>query len=235
MTKQFTYLNISFDYDLLLEKRRTMIIEVKRDQSVIVKAPLHVKEDKIQEFIQHKILWILKHRRHYAKFKAAVPREYADGEVFRYLGRDYELQVQDAEGDERVCMQDNKLTVFSRRPYSRLYTRNLLDAWYKREAARVFTEQLRAGAARFNLPEVPKLAIRKMTSRLGSYSTQTHRVCLSFDLIKVDLKLIDYVVIHELCHITHHAHNRDFYDLLSGYLPEWERLETELEHSLLSG
>jgi hypothetical protein len=235
MTKQFTYLNISFDYDLVLEKRRTMVIEVKPDQSVIVKAPPDVKDDKIQEFIQHKILWILKHRRRYAKFRPAARREYVDGEIFRYLGKGYQLQVQDARGDERVCVQENRLEVFSRRPQSRLYTRNLLDTWYQKEAARVFAEQLRAGAARFNLPDVPNLAIRRMTSRLGSYSTKTHRVCLSFDLIKVDLQLIDYVVIHELCHITHHAHNNDFYDLLSSYLPEWERLETELERSLLSG
>ena len=232
--KQFTYLNITFDYDLVLEKRRTMVIEVKPDQSVIVKVPQDVKEDKIKEFILHKIRWILKHRRRYATLKPAVPKEYVSGETFRYLGHNYKLLVQTASVNERICVQDDRLMVFSRRPHSQIYTRKLLKAWYKKEAARIFAEQLNQCAERFKLSKLPALAIRKMTSRLGSYSTRTNRVCLNINLIKVSKTLIDYVVIHELCHITHHSHNRDFYDLLSSYLPEWESLETDLEYALLS-
>ena len=73
----------------------------------------------------------------------------------------------------------------------------------------------------------------RLRSRLGSYSPKTHRICLNLELIKVEKKHIDYVIIHEICHITHLAHNKDFYDLLTRYLPEWKQLETELESYLL--
>lgn len=231
MTKQFKYLTISFEYELIREKRGSLIIQVKPDQSVIVTAPLETKDEKINDFIQHKLRWILKHRRHFAKLKPTVPKEYVSGESFRYLGKEYSLLVQDATDRERVFLQDNKLMVYSWRPQSSLYTRKLLDAWYSQEAARVFAEQLRLCAARFNLPSVPNLAIRNMTSRHGSYAPRTRRVCLNLKLIKLDLTLIDYIIIHELCHITCHGHNQDFYDLLESYLPEWKRLEIALRTS----
>jgi len=234
MTKEFTYLNITFNYDLITEKRRTLVVEVKPDQSVIVKAPLHMKTDQIHEFLLHKIRWIIKHRHRFAKFNPATPKEYVNGENFRYLGGDYQLRVLEADGNEHLCIQENMLMLFSRRPHSSLYTRNLLDEWYAQEASRIFAEQLIHCTALFRISKLPKLAIRRMTSRLGSYSATTNRVCLNINLIKVTRTLIDYVVIHELCHITQHAHNRDFYNLLGSYLPQWEQLETELECALLS-
>ncbi|MDA3923268.1 MAG: SprT family zinc-dependent metalloprotease [Kiritimatiellae bacterium] len=235
MLKQFTYNNIAFDYHLIQEKRRTMVIEVQPDQAVIVKAPLHIEEGKIQAFLQLKLRWILKNQRRYAHFKPMVPKQYTNGETFRYLGNDYILQVQDVAYNERVNIIGDKLTVFSRRPHSTLYTKKMINTWYEREADRVFEERFKLCAIRFKLSNLPRLTIRRMKSRLGSYSTSTHRVCLTLDLIKVSLAQIDYIIIHELCHITHHGHGKDFYDLLSNYLPEWEKLEAELESSLLQG
>ena len=56
---------------------------------------------------------------------------------------------------------------------------------------------------------------------------------MNLNLIKTDRKHIDYVIIHELCHITHLSHDEKFYALLTQYLPEWKQLETELESALL--
>ena len=53
------------------------------------------------------------------------------------------------------------------------------------------------------------------------------------ELIKAATRHIDYVIIHELCHITHRKHSRPFYELLASKLPQWQRLKAELELSLL--
>ncbi|MDD2597909.1 MAG: SprT family zinc-dependent metalloprotease [Kiritimatiellae bacterium] len=235
MKKLFTYLSVTFEYELIREKRTHMMIQVKPDRSVVVTAPLDTKDEKIDAFLQRKLRWILKHRRHFEKFKPEIPKEYISGEIFRYLGQEYQLLVQGATDKECVFLQGDKLVVSSWRPQSSLYTRKLLDAWYGQEGARVFAEQLQLCAMRFKLPHVPKLAIRSMTSRHGSYSPRTKRVCLNLKLIKLDLALIDYIIIHELCHITCHGHNQDFYDLLESYLPDWKRLERNLRDSALSG
>ena len=85
----------------------------------------------------------------------------------------------------------------------------------------------------FDYRKIPGLIIRPMKRRWGSYSYRTSRVILNQELIKASTRHIDYVIIHELCHVTHMKHDRAFYDLLASMLPRWEKLKTELELSLL--
>jgi len=208
MLKQFTYEQIAFDYHLTLEKRRTIAIHVYPDQSVTVKAPLRAKEHKIHGFIQSKVRWVLKHQLHFANFRPLPPKAYISGENFRYLGKNYKLRVRHTAKEERVVLQEGTLTVFSFLTAHRARTRMLLDNWYAEQAWEIFQRRLRVCSALFFLKQPPDLAIRRMTSRWGSYSSRTHRICLNLDLIKTSRKHIDYILIHELCHITHGAHNK---------------------------
>jgi predicted metal-dependent hydrolase len=82
---------------------------------------------------------------------------------------------------------------------------------------------------------MPALSIRKLSKRWGSYLHKTNKIFLNQELIKASTRHIDYVIIHELCHITHRQHNSAFYALLESKLPQWETLKTELELSLLGG
>jgi predicted metal-dependent hydrolase len=232
--KRFTYEQIAFDYRLTLETRKTLAIHLFPDQSVHVKAPLHASESKITGFLQRKIRWILKHQRYFAQFKPRIPKEYVSGETFRYLGRNYKLLIRKAEGQERVSLQHGVLTVFSMSPQDRAHTRLLLEAWYLEKARQLFTERLACCLNRFPQLNLPKLGIRRLARRWGSYSRRTHRIGLNLELIKASRPQIDYVLIHELCHTTHRAHDKAFYSLLSSHLPEWKNIKRELECSLLS-
>jgi len=232
--RRFTYDQIAFDYLLTLEVRKTLAIHVFPDQSVRVKAPLHATEAKIAGFLQRKIRWILKHQRYFAQFKPRAPKEYISGETFRYLGRNYKLLIRETEGQERVSLQHGVLTVFSLSPHDRAHTRILLDGWYIEKARQLFTERLACCLNRFPQTNLPKLGIRRLVRRWGSYSSRTHRIGLNLELIKASRSQIDYVLTHELCHITHRAHDKAFYRLLSSHLPDWKALKVELERSLLS-
>ncbi|MCK5849264.1 MAG: M48 family metallopeptidase [Kiritimatiellae bacterium] len=235
MQKKFIYEQIAFDYHLTLERRKTIAIHVHPDQSVKVKAPLHAKDNKIDSFLQRKVRWVLKHQRYFAKFRPRTAKEYISGETFRYLGRNYKLLVRKTTENERGLLHHGILTVFSLCPKSGEHTKELLDDWYAQKARLHFEKRLKICAARFFLEDVPDLTIRRMTSRWGSYSGKTHRICLNLELIKASRRHIDYVLTHELCHITHRSHNKAFYLQLSNHLPDWGKLKNELECSLLSG
>ncbi len=232
--RRFTYEQIAFDYLLTLEARKTLAIHVFPDQSVRVKAPLHATEAKITGFLQRKIRWILKHQRYFAQFKPRATKEYISGETFRYLGRNYKLLIRKTEGQERVSLQHGVLTVFSLSPQDRAHTQLLLESWYSEKARQLFTERLACCVNRFPQITLPKLGIRRLVRRWGSYSSRTHRIGLNLELIKASRSQIDYVLTHELCHITHRSHDKAFYRLLSSHLPDWKALKAELERSLLS-
>ncbi len=161
--------------------------------------------------------------------------KYISGETLRYLGQRYTLHIRHTAIEERVVLEAETITVFSFLTVHRARTRSLLDNWYAVQACAVFQSRLQLCAALFGLQTPPALAIRRMTSRWGSYSRRTHRICMNLELIKTDLKQIDYILIHELCHITQGAHDKAFYQLLSQHRPEWKRLKAELAAALLSG
>jgi predicted metal-dependent hydrolase len=233
MQKRFTYEQVAFDYDLTLEARKTIAVTVLPDQSVRVKAPLHATEEKINGFLQRKFRWVLKHQRYFARFKPRAKKEYISGETFRYLGRNYKLLVRKSSEHERVSIQQGTLTVFSLFPQNRLHTKKLLDAWYVEKARQHFVERLQLCAAQFAQKTSLGLVIRPMIRRWGSYSRKTGRICLNLALIKASRHQIDYVLTHELCHVTHTAHDKAFYRLLSSHFPDWKKVKTELEQSLV--
>ena len=107
-----------------------------------------------------------------------------------------------------------------------------INLWYKKQAKTIFAERFELGLKSIHAWNVnaPKLCIRDMKTRWGSYSRSTHRVSLSLWLIKMPVELIDYVIAHELTHIIHFNHSQDFYSLLATLCPEWKQNRTTLRH-----
>jgi len=231
--RHFAYLNISFDYHLIREGRKTVAASVLPSQAVVVKAPLQASDDRIDDFLRRKFRWVLKQKRYFAQFKVHPQKRYVSGETFRYRGRSHKLLIRKNRHNERVSLQHGTLTVFTAFPKQPIHSKDLLDGWYRGKAHKVFSERLVACLQMFGYDEIPGLMIKQMTRRWGSYSQKTNRVILNRELIKAATRHIDYVIIHELCHLTHKQHSRAFYDLLASKLPLWQRLKTELELSLL--
>ncbi|MBN2686248.1 MAG: M48 family metallopeptidase [Pontiellaceae bacterium] len=233
MEKRFTYENIAFDYHLIMEDRKTIAATVYPNQSVVVKAPLDATDKRINNFLSRRFRWILKQRRYFSKFKSKAQKQYISGETFSYLGRSYKLLVKETENNPYVSLQHGTLTVFSCFPKNALITKKLLDDWYSKKAKMVFLERLKVCGALFHYDIMPSLTIRRTKKRWGSYSRKTHRIMLNLDLIQASKAQIDYVIIHELCHVTHANHSKAFYALLKEKLPNWEMRKHRLELSLV--
>ena len=113
--------------------------------------------------------------------------------------------------------------------------RGLLEDWYRTHAKRVFAHRLEGcleSTRSLGLETVPNLVIRKMAKRWGS-CTRAGNILLNLDLVKVPVHCIDYVIVHELCHLKVHNHGREFYRLLARCLPDWEARKKRLESVVL--
>ena len=231
--RHFAHQNVSFDFHLILEDRKTVAVSVLPSQATVVKAPLEASDERIEEFLRKKVRWVLRQKRYFGQFKVPPEKKYISGETFRYRGRCYKLLIRKNEHDEHVSLQHGTLTVFTASPTHPSHSKALLDAWYLEKAHKVLSERLSVCSSIFGYSKVPGLMIRRMTRRWGSYSQKTNRVILNQELVKAATRQIDYVIIHELCHVTHKQHSRAFYDLLASRSPQWQRLKTELEISLL--
>jgi hypothetical protein len=101
--------------------------------------------------------------------------------------------------------------------------RRMIDSWYKKQALMIVKERS-TECHRMMLAEgipLPPITIRFMKTRWGSYSYHTKRIALALNLVKMPTTCLDYVIIHELCHVKVRHHGPDFWKMVSRYCPDY--------------
>jgi len=211
-------------YELTFSERKTLAIHVYPDGSVVVDAPVGSPLEAVEAKIRKRGGWVLRQQRQFQMYAVPnpLPRQYVSGESYRYLGRQYRLKVV-ADEIERVRLSRGYLTVSVKNTLDTELIQKMIAAWYRHQAQRVFEERLKDCFPRVEVLGIryPTLSIRRMKSRWGS-CTALGKIILNFTLIQAPKDLIDYVIIHELCHLKEHNHSPAFYALLERVLPDWE-------------
>ena len=204
-------------------------IHVENNGIVFVDAPSHASTQDIKKAVTKRIAWINKHIKAAEQRLALItPREYISGETTYYLGRRYRLKVIKTEEEASVSIRGAYIQVKSVST-SPDVVRKLLDEWYLLKARKVLSERLANMCESLRwIKSVPPVSYRKMSVQWGSCSPNG-RITLNVALIKASGQCIDYVLLHELCHLKHHNHGKGFYRLLSSHMPEWQGVKARLD------
>lgn len=193
-------------------------------------APLGSQPAAIEEKVLKRAAWVLRQQRTFQSYPSAspLPRRYVSGEAYRYLGRQYRLKVVQ-ENVERVRLERGYLTVHVKDGKDTTHIALLIHNWYLHHAKKIFTERLKLCFPRVEVIGIPypELAIRDMKLRWGSCSPKG-LITLNIRLTQVPKDLIDYVILHELCHLKEPNHSPAFYRLLEQTLPDWEERRKKL-------
>ena len=210
--------------------RQRLSITVHPDCTVTALAPAGSSPDRVLACLNRRRAWIARKRRGFEAFQPLpVGKRFVAGETHLYLGRQYRLKVQCATGVE-VRQAGRFLHVFVPEPEEPRHVRKALDAWYRAQAVRIYRERvewcLKSAPSLTEL--APTLRIRWMARRWGSCS-RNGTITLSTELIKTPLHCIEYVVMHELCHLQVHDHGPAFFRLLSRCMPDWEERKARLD------
>lgn len=225
------YGSVVMEYAVEYRARKTLGICVHPDGSVEVKAPMEAPLEQIRKHVHRRAPWIYKQQRYFSSFGIHTPeRKYVSGESHLYLGRQYMLRVVDSERNE-VHYKGNILEVECRR---RKDVRSLLMTWYRKRAEIKFEEYAVPLIARFNRYQVKPSAIKlkEMATRWGS-CTATGQILLNPRLVCAPRICIEYVIMHELCHLVYRNHTKAFYELLTQEMPDWEKWKMKLEKLMI--
>jgi predicted metal-dependent hydrolase len=199
---------------LVRSKRKTLALIVESDGRLTVRVPLRMKDDDIRQFVMEKEKWI---KRKQAKVRkdSIRPRAYVDGETFPYLGKDYPLQIVSSQKPALVLNQSFKLSKGALENAESEFVE-----WYKKQARDVFPARVSCYAEKHGF-EVKKIRISSAHTRWGSCSS---RGTLSFTwkLVLAPLEVLDYVVVHELCHLHELNHSRMYWALVEDILPDYK-------------
>lgn len=232
MVTSFAYGGETIRYEVrFAPSRRTLGIEVHPDSRVLVRAPAGCPPALIAERVRKRAAWISRQIAEFDRYRPRTPpRQYVGGETHLYLGRQYCLRFVDGT-TSGVTLRRGEMVVYLAGKPDPERVRVLLHAWYLNRARTVFTEALQSCLPLIRGIEQPRLIIRTMRSRWGSLS-RAGTMTLNASLVRAPHPCIEYVVMHELCHLRHRDHDAKFFRLLGQVMPDWERRKERLEMAL---
>lgn len=218
------------EFKVVYSGRRTLGISVLPDSSVIVRVPDRTPDSTITRIVKEKASWIIKHRDNYKFQKNFRPdRRYHDGEAHMFRGYEAVLKIARATGTS-ICFNNGTIEMGMKNPDDTRAVKALLYKGYKEEAMKhfplIFNNILEQHKNQSFKPT--GLIIRTMKRRWGSCSNKGI-ITLSTELIKLPDLYLEYVIVHELCHLKHHNHGNGYYKLLSDLFPGWKQVRKEMK------
>lgn len=219
------------EYILKRSKRKSLTIIIEENGKVLVKAPSWLPLDRINQFVQEKSDWIQK------KKAEAISREqtetvhsYEAGDIFLFAGKEYHLKIIPEERRECVIEMDSveqKILVFGSETEPQK-VRMKLEGFYRKQAICVFEKQVNhwfpilkehtEGISRIPLG---RIAVRNQKTRWGSCSSKGN-INFNWRLLMAPTEVLEYVVVHELCHLVYMNHSGVFWDLVEKLLPNYK-------------
>lgn len=189
-------------------RRKTADIRVE-DGEVSIVVPENTSAEKIDALLVTKRGWIRDKIARHQDIAPVRDKQYVSGEAFAYLGRNYRLKVERGSFTP-VRLVQGRLQVIL--PYGTDYphmVRNALIRWYRRQAEQKITEKVKRYAPLVGV-EPTGVAIKTFKSRWGSCTTKG-QLEFNWQIMLAPNRMVDYVVIHELCHLIRHDHSPEFW------------------------
>jgi predicted metal-dependent hydrolase len=215
-------------YKIKFSHRRSIGIIVTPDEGVIVRAPYRTPLHVIEKFLMAKSGWIARHLENYSGMVRLNHAWIYEGRMILFRGVEYRLKISASEKNS-VSLHDDEIIVNSKMPGDMDAGSVILDGWYKRMAAEQITATMDKILKKFSGYgfQPAAMSIRTMRRRWGSCSSKG-RITINSELIKIDSRYLEYVILHELCHLRHHNHGQAFYGLLSEVCPDWKEIRKNL-------
>lgn len=221
------------DFEVLESPSRTqkIVIKVYADCRVVVSTPSNADDKTIIEAVKQRSRWIYKQLREFREqSKFITPRQYKSGESHFYLGKQYLLKViHDDTKPKGVKLLRGRLEI------NTLDTdiesiKSHLNEWYRSRAKVIFDVRFqRILEQALWVEDKPSIRLMTMRTQWGNCSP-SGLLTLNPHLVKAPTICIDYVILHELCHLVEHNHSERFYQLLTQVMPDWEVVKERLDN-----
>lgn len=220
--------NMSFAYDtekiefaVVKSRRKSLSIAIQPDGNLLVKAPFFLSDGEILKWVKTKTSWIVRQRAKILEQQETnPPKKYVTGEKFWYLGQEYELEVRISVGRAgTVGIVEDKMILFSK-TIDEAEVQKILTDWFVKQAKVVIPKKVRFWAEQMG-ESYGKVTVKNQKKRWGSCSS-ARNLNFNWRLIMAASEVLDYVVVHELCHLRQMNHSKAFWREVEMVLPDYK-------------
>ncbi len=206
------------DYTLIRSKRKTLSLQINNNAELIIRCSQKLSIKEVESFVIDKSRWIEKKQRAIQSQQIHAPN-YNAGEQFLYLGNQYPL-IHNAKQTPKLDF-DGKMFSLKSDGYSAFH------AWYKAAFKKIALPRLDYYADTYQL-KYQQVRLKAQKTLWGSCSS-VNNINLNYLLIQAPISVIDYVIVHELCHTVHKNHSKDFWQLVESILPKYKASKSWLK------
>ncbi len=217
--------------EIVYKKVKNIKITLSKDGGIIVTAPPKYPIKKIHELVSEKQNWIKKHQAkllNNRKYDYAS-KELVDGDELYFMGNCYTV---------RNCISTNNLIndygeelIFNlnKSVIDNVDFKQTLLLEFYRDRADVIFNNLVAKYLKITNQDIKSVSIKKVKTRWGSCNYRTKTINLNLELVTRDVDAVEYVILHEIAHLTHPNHSKEFYNYIERYMPNWKARENKLK------
>lgn len=214
--------NKNIEFDLIYKKRKTLSILVDIDGTVKVTAPLRASKEEIFKIVKSKGAWILKKQDEIRNiYKNKVVREFKSGGAFMYLGKNYALIIDFNKDIKNISIELTKdELVIKTNTYNEEKIKLEIEKWYRKKTLEKAAERVKYYEKYFSLsPKEIKAKEQKL--RWGS-CTYDNKLLFNWRIVMAPIKVFDYIIVHEMCHMEHKNHSKEYWNRVKRVLPDYK-------------
>lgn len=220
--------NNNIEVLIVYRKRKNITIQVKPKDKVSIISPPNISKKILNETISNNIEWIVNKIEKYKDVEEFSDiKELKTGSILYYLGQEYKLEIikslMNTSYNQEVVLKENTLTIYTK-SQDEEFIRQKLKSWYKNQSEKIVKQRLsklkQNSIVMFELAP-NKLKIKEQKKRWGS-CTSEKSIYINSKISMLRPSSIDYILVHEFCHLVHMNHSKDFYNLVKEIMPTYK-------------
>lgn len=205
--------------NIIKKNVKNITLKIRSFEELEVVAPLRASDEYIKRFVISKKPWIEK-KLIEAKKKKVTQKYLVDGEYMPYLGKKYSLIVRQS-NKNRVEIKGNRMFLFVQDTNCYELKKEVLNSWYREQGKIVFLPII-AKYLKITGKMVEKVTIKTMKTKWGSCNAQKKYLNLNSEMLKKDIRFVEYVILHEIAHLEHPNHSKHFYNYIKRIMPDYK-------------
>lgn len=210
------------EFEVAYRKRKTLEISVEPPNKITVVAPIGITEEVIIKKTKSRARWIIEQLYSFKNMNyQKINREYVNGESFMYLGRNYSLQII---VDEKVKKSEIKL--YHSKFYATAQSKDTvtiekaMEQWYRKKTKEKIEERIKYYQPFFN-KKPTGIKVKEQRMRWGS-CTAKDELLFNWRCVMAKANVLDYIIVHEMCHIYYKNHSKEFWELIASIMPDYQ-------------
>jgi len=225
------YGNSRIEFEVKYRNRATLAIQIAAPGVVTVLSPPGLSPGEIKSRVEKKAGWIAKKIIHFNRIgNLKEDRRIAEGGKLLYLGKLYPVQINFNKDFKWLTAKfSGDVFIFNTPVQDHIILKKLAEKLYRRDAEKIIIQRFEKYRHKFNISPL-KIKVKEQKRRWGTCTSQRN-IYFNWRIIMAPLEAIDYVIVHELCHLVYQDHSRQFWNCVETIMPGYKKHKKWLKNN----